>query len=135
MICEQCYKKNEYYEASYPFNLLYIKCKNRDIFDNLPKENISLFRDRIKYEYHPEIIDEICDMCSKQLSNYENKSFNVLVNIIRKNNFLVCNNCFELLNDEKRSWNYDYKYNFMNELILNNFIDLDNLIFKKVNFN
>jgi hypothetical protein len=74
-------------------------------------------------------------MCSKQLSNYESKSFNVLVNIIRKNNFLICNNCFELLKDEKRSWNYDYKYNFMNELILNNFIDLDNLIFKKVNFN
>ena len=135
VICEKCYKKNKYYETSYPFNLLYIKCKNKDIFDNLPKENISLFRDRIKYEYHPEIMDEICDMCSKQLSNYESKSFNVLVNIIRKNNFLICNNCFELLNDEKRSWNYDYKYNFMNELILNNFIDLDNLIFKKVNFN
>ena len=135
VICEKCHKKNGNYEASYPFNLLYINCKNRDIFDNMSKGNISLFRDRIKYEQHPEIMDEICDMCSRQLCNYENKSFNVLVNIIRKNNFLICNNCFDLLNDEERTWTCNNKYSYIKDLILNNFLDLDNLIFKKVKFN
>ena len=137
VICPDCYIKNENYEINYPFNLLYINCKNKQILDNLPKDNILLFRDRIKYENHPEIMDEICDLCSEQLcrNNDNGYGFSVLINIIRKNNFLICKNCFDLLNDEKRSWNFDYRYNFMNDLFLNNFIDLDNLIFKQVKLN
>ena len=133
-ICEQCYKKDDTYQIGYPFNLLYINCRNKKIFENLPKDNILLFRDGIKSENHPEILDEICDICSKNLCNKDDKgySFYVLINIIRKNNFLICNNCFEILNDDKRSWNFNNKYNFINELTLYNFIDLDNLIFKKV---
>ena len=137
VICPDCYIKNENYEVNYPFNLLYINCKNKLILDSLPKDNILLFRDRIKYENHPEIMDELCDLCSEELCKNNDKGygFSVLINIIRKNNFLICNNCFDLLNDEKRSWNYDYRYSFMNDLILNNFIDLDNLIFKQVKLN
>ena len=133
--CQECYKKDGTYELNYPFNLLYINCKNKEILQNLPKDNIFLFRDRIKYDKHPEIMDEICDICSGKLCNEISKGFNVLVNIIRKNNFLVCNNCFELLIDEKRSWDFNNKYNFINDFLLNNFVDLNNLIFKKVHFN
>ena len=137
IICPNCYIKNEYYEINYPFNLLYINCKNKQILDNLPKDNILLFRDRIMYENHPEIMDEICDLCSEKLciNNDKGYGFSVLINIIRKNNYLICNNCFDLLNDEKRIWNFDYRYSFMKELFLSNFIDLDNLIFKQVKFN
>ena len=141
-ICEECYKKNNTYEVNYPFNLLYISCKNQNFFEHLPKDNILVFRDRIKYEKHPEILDEICDMCSDPLCNNDiindnNRvnCFYVIVNIIRKNNILICNNCFELLIDEKRNWYFNNKYSYINDLILNNFIDLDNLIFKKVNYN
>ena len=133
--CQECYKKDGTYELNYPFNLLYINCKNKEILQNLPKDNIFLFRDRIKYDEHPEIMDEICDICSGKLCDEISKGFNVLVNIIRKNNFLVCNNCFELLIDEKRSWDFNNKYNFINDFFLNNFVDLNNLIFKKVHFN
>ena len=133
--CQECYKKDGTYELNYPFNLLYINCKNKEILQNLPKDNIFLFRDRIKYDKHPEIMDEICDICSGKLCDEISKGFNVLVNIIRKNNFLVCNNCFELLIDEKRSWDFNNKYNFINDFLLNNFVDLNNLIFKKVHFN
>ena len=82
-------------------------------------------------------MDELCDLCSEELCKNNDKGygFSVLINIIRKNNFLICNNCFDLLNDEKRSWKYDYRYSFMNDLILNNFIDLDNLVFKQVKLN
>ena len=137
IICKECYKKNNIYEISYPFNLLYVKCNNKNIFENLPKENALLFRDRIKLVNHPEIMDEICDICSDQLCSIDNQGccFYILVNIIRKNNFLVCSNCFYLLNDNKRNWNFKRKYNYLNELIVNNFIDLDNLIFKKVKIN
>lgn len=134
IICEECYKRNNMYEINYPFNLLFIKCKNKNIFEHLPKENALLFRDRINLVNHYEILDEICDICSKQLCilNNQGACFYILVNIIRKNNFLICNNCFDLLNDDKRNWNFKRKYEHINELILNNFIDLDNLIFKKV---
>ena len=141
-ICEECYKKNNTYEVNYPFNLLYISCKNQNFFENLPKDNILVFRDKIQYEKHPEILDEICDICSDPLCNNDiindnNRvnCFYVIVNIIRKNNILICNNCFELLIDEKRNWYFNNKYSYINDLILNNFIDLDNLIFKKVNYN
>ena len=87
-------------------------------------------------------MDEICDICSDPLCNNDiindnNRvnCFYVIVNIIRKNNILICNNCFELLIDEKRNWYFNNKYSYINDLILNNFIDLDNLIFKKVNYN
>ena len=105
--------------------------------DHLPKENVLLFRDRINLVNHPEIMDEICDICSEQLCSFDNQGycFYILVNVIRKNNFLICNDCFDLLNDDKRNWNFKRKDNNINELILNNFIDLDNLIFKKVKLN
>ena len=137
IICEECYKRNNMYEINYPFNLLYIKCKNKNIFEHLPKENALLFRDRINLINHPEIMDEICDICSEQLCSFINQGycFYILVNLIRKNNFLICNECFDLLNDDKRNWNFKRAYNHINELILNNFIDLDNLIFKKVKLN
>ena len=135
-ICEDCYKKNDTFENNYPFNLLFINCKNKDIFENLPKYNILLFRDKIKYKNHPEILNEICDLCGEPLCNNDNTGiyFFIIINIIRKNNFLICNNCFELLNDEKRSWYFNNKYNYIKEFILNYFIDLNNLIFKKVKF-
>ena len=137
IICEDCYKRNNMYEINYPFNLLYIKCKNKNIFEHLPKENALLFRDRINLINHPEICDEICDICSEQLCSFDNQGycFYILVNLIRKNNFLICNECFDLLNDDKRNWNFKRAYNHINELILNNFIDLDNFIFKKVKLN
>lgn len=134
ILCEGCYKKNISIELNYPFNLLYINCKNKRYSEYLPKDNILIFRDKIKHENHPEIMDELCDICSQKLCNNDNSgySFYVLINIIRKNNFLICNNCFDLLNDETRSWNLKIEYNYLNELVINNFIDLDNLIFKKV---
>jgi hypothetical protein len=137
IICEECYKRNNMYEINYPFNLLYIKCKNKKFLDHLPKENVLLFRDRINLINHPEIMDEICDICSEQLCSFDSQGycFYILVNVIRKNNFLICNDCFDLLNDDKRNWNFKRKYNNINELIMNNFIDLDNLIFKKVKLN
>ena len=137
IICKDCYNGSNAYESNYPFNLLYIKCKNKIIIEKLPKENILLFRDRINLINHPEIMDEVCDICSNKLCSFDNQGygFYILVNIIRKNNFLICNDCFELLNDDKRNWNYNNKYNYIYNLILNNFIDLDNLIFKKVKLN
>ena len=140
-ICEECYNNNNIYEVNYPFNLLYISCKNENFFEHLSKDNILVFRDKIKYEKHPEITDEICDMCSGPLCkiDFNDKNrincFYIIVNIIRKNNFLICNNCFELLIDEKRNWYFNNKYSYINDLILNSFIDLDNLIFKKVIYN
>jgi hypothetical protein len=137
IICEECYKRNNMYEINYPFNLLYVKCKNKNIFEHLPKENALLFRDRINLANHPEIMDEICDICSEELCSIYSQGlcFYILVNLIRKNNFLICKKCFDLLNDDKRKWNFKRNYNHIDELILNNFIDLDNLIFKKVKLN
>ena len=133
VICEKCFNKTSY-ELNYPFNLLYINCKNKINYEHLPKDNILLFRDKVNYDNHPEILDELCDICSLQLCNNDDTgySFYVLINIIRKNNFLICNNCFKLLNDETRSWIFNNKYNYIYELLLQNFVDLDNLIFKKV---
>ena len=133
VICGKCYDESSQ-EASYPFNLLYINCKNKNNYEHLPKDNISLFRDKVNYDNHPEILDELCDICSNQLCNDDNYGycFYVLINIIRKNNFFVCHNCFKLLNDETRSWTFNNKNNYIYELLLNNFVDLNNLIFKKV---
>ena len=49
-----------------------------------------------------------------------------------KNPFLICGECFRLLNDEKRSINLTKKYEYLREFVKNNYIDLDNLVFKKV---
>ena len=83
-----------------------------------------------------EIIDEKCDLCNKDLINNGNirNNFYILVRIIKKNYFLICKNCFELLINDDKDWILEDKYNRINNFVINYFIDLDNLIFKVVKF-
>ena len=136
IICQKCYRYNKKYEESYPFNLLYVKCKDQTIFNNLPKDNCFLFKDRINYDEHLEIIDEKCDICNNYLCLSENKkeTIYILLRIIKKNYFLICNKCFEILISDDKEWIFDDKYDYMKTFIVNFFIDLDNLIFKMVKF-
>ena len=136
IICRKCYERNNELEENYPYNLLYIKCKEKSIFNYLPKDNILLFKERINYENHLEIIDEKCDLCNNNLITQGNikNNFYILVRIIKKNYFLICKNCFELLINDDKDWIFEDKYNYINDFIINYFIDLDNLIFKVVKF-
>ena len=135
IICKKCYLKNKY-EENYPYNVLYVKCKEQFTFNYLPKDNISLFKERINYVNHLELIDEKCDICNNNLCISENikDTFYILVRIIKKNYFLICKNCFELLISDDKDWIFDDKYDYINDFIINYFIDLDNLIFKVVKF-
>jgi len=136
IICRKCYSKNNKYEGTYPYNLLYIKCKEKFTFNYLPKDNALLFKERINYANHLELIDEKCDICNNQLCLGQNikDTFYILVRIIKKNYFLVCKNCFELLINDDRDWIFEDKYDYVKDFIINYFIDLDNLIFKVVKF-
>ena len=136
IICRKCYSKNNKYEGTYPYNLLYIKCKEKFTFNYLPKDNALLFKERINYANHLELIDEKCDICNNQLCLGQNikDTFYILVRIIKKNYFLVCKNCFELLINDDRDWIFEEKYDYVKDFIINYFIDLDNLIFKVVKF-
>ena len=136
IFCKKCYEGNNELEDNYPYNLLYIKCKEKYIFNYLPKDNILLFKERINYENHLEIIDEKCDLCNKDLINNGNirNNFYILVRIIKKNYFLICKNCFELLINDDKDWILEDKYNRINNFVINYFIDLNNLIFKVVKF-
>ena len=137
IICKNCYHNINYkYEQSYPYNLLYFKCKDLFTLNILPKDNISLFKERINYINHLEIFDEKCDLCNSDLCTIDNKkkNFYILIRIIRKNYFLICNKCFEILINDDKDWIMKDKYSFINSFVINYFIDLDNLIFKIVKF-
>ena len=137
IICKKCYHNINYkYEESYPYNLLYFKCKDLFTLNILLKDNISLFKERLNYLNHLEIFDEKCDLCNGDLCSIDSKKkqFYILIRIIRKNYFLICNKCFEILIKEDKDWIMDEKYSFINSFVINYFIDLDNLIFKVVGF-
>ena len=135
IICQKCYLKDKF-EESYPYNLLYVKCKEQFAFNYLPKDNVLLFKEKINYGNHLELINEKCDMCNNKLLVQENNkdTFYILVRIIKKNYFLICKNCFELLKSDDEDWFFDDNYNYITNFIINYFIDLDNLIFKVVKF-
>ena len=134
IICQKCYK-NEKYEQSYPYNLLYINCKDPRLFKHLPKDNILLFKERINHDNHLEIIDEKCDICNNYLCSEDKKdTFYISIRVIKKNYFLVCKKCFELLINEDKEWIFEDKYNYINTFVINYFFDLENLFFKIVKF-
>ena len=137
IICQKCYRDiNNKYEETYPYNLLYIKCKDQLIFNFLPKDNILLFKERVDCINHLEIFNEKCDLCNKDLCISENKKmpFYILVRILRKNYFLICHKCFEILISDEKELIFDEKYNYINTFVINYFIDLNNLIFKIIRF-
>ena len=136
IICNKCYQTNKIYEESYPYNLVYIKCKEQFIFNHFPKDNILLFKERINHLNHPEIFDEKCDMCNNDLCiiNNKRKNFYIFVRVLKKNYFLICDTCFQILNDDDKDWIFNDEFDYINNFIINYFIDLDNLIFKIVKF-
>ena len=136
VICNKCYQNEQQYELSYPYNLLYIKCKEKFIFNYIPKDNVLLFKERINQLNHPEIFDEKCDMCNNDLciKNNKRKNFYIFVQIIKKNYFLICDTCFQILNSDDKDWMFNDEFEYINNFIINYFIDLDNVIFKIVKF-
>ena len=134
IFCEDCYHEKENSRDPHPFNFSFISCKNKEIITHIPKQICSLFRDKEDSKNHKELKDENCDICSSELFNNQirNKNFYVLINKMGKNPFLICGECFRLLNDEKRSFYLTKKYEYLKEFVENNYIDLDNLIFKKI---
>ena len=136
VICNNCYQNEQKYELSYPYNLLYIKCKEKFIFNHIPKDNVLLFKERINQLNHPEIFDEKCDMCNNDLciKNNKRKNFYIFAQIIKKNYFLICDTCFQILNSDDKDWMFNDEFEYINNFIINYFIDLDNVIFKIVKF-
>ena len=134
IFCEDCYHEKENCKDPHPFNFTFISCKDKNIISHIPKQICSLFRDKEDSKSHNELKDESCDICSCELFNNQikNKNFYVFINKMGKNPFLICGECFRLLNDEKRSINLTKKYEYLSNFVKNNYIDLDNLIFKKV---
>ena len=134
--CNKCYQLEKEYEENYPYNLIYIKCKEQYIFNHLPKDNIFLFKERINHINHPEILDEKCDICNKDLCiiNNKRKNFYIFIQVLKKNYFLICDTCFQIINSDDKEWIFSDEFDYINNFIINYFIDLNNLIFKIVKF-
>jgi hypothetical protein len=84
----------------------------------------------------PEVLDNNCDMCECKMNLNKEEYFYILLNVINKNTpYLVCQKCFNLIINDRRDWNLTFKYKYLNKFLYYNFIDLDNLLFRKVKIN
>ena len=128
--CTNCYNNNENEIITHPFNLLYIKCFDKKILLNISNNNINYFKNCDDVEKYSEVKDNICEICDKNIYFQNSHYFYILCNIINRNiPFFICENCFNLFND------YSQKVIFsklISEFLINNFIDLKNIIFKKI---
>ena len=131
--CTNCYNSNVKEIISYPFNLLYVKCNDKRIFMNIPYTNIHYFRNSDDIQNYPEVKDNLCDICIQNIYSNNSKYFYLLVNFINRNiPFLVCEKCFQILNDSQQNWIFLKEYELLIDIFNNNFIDINNLIFKKI---
>ena len=133
--CLNCYVSNSNQKEiiSYPFNLLYVKCNDKRLFMNIPYNNIYYFRNSEDIQNYPEVKDNICDICIQNIYSDNSKYFYLLVNFLNRNNpFLVCEKCFAILNDSQQNWRDLKEYEFLIDTLKNNFIDINNLLFKKI---
>jgi len=53
---------------------------------------------------------------------------------LKKNYFLICDTCFQIINSDDKEWIFNDEFDYINDFIINYFIDLNNLIFKIVKF-
>ena len=131
IFCKNCYNSNKKEIISNPFNLLYVKCNDKRLYMNIPYNNIYYFRNCDDIQNYPEVIDNLCDICIKNIYSENSKYFYLLVNFINRNlPFLVCEKCFEILTDSQQNKILFYENKMLFEILKNNFIDINNLIFK-----
>lgn len=130
--CLQC----EQGKINYPFNVLFIKCKEKKCLLHLPNNNLDYFRKRYDIINSPEMKENNCDLCSSSLISQLNNSFYLLLNFTNRSlPFLLCKDCFELLKRDEHDWQYSFKYDYIKRYCFYNYIDIDNLICKKISIN
>lgn len=130
--CFDCEKKNR---KTYPFNLVYIKCKDKRILTNISLNNIDNFPNVRDSKDFPEIFDNLCDICNEDLISMDSseKYFYLCCNIINRNlPCFICNKCFEFINNNKSDWILTKEYQYILSFLYNNFVDPENLIMKRI---
>ena len=135
--CNECYEKNENnFFSEYIYNLIYVRCKDYRIFTKISQNNINFFDKKDDTLTFPEVLEYNCDMCECKMNSNKEDYFYILLNVINKNSpYFVCQKCFNLIINDKRDWNLTCKYKYLNKFLYYNFIDLDNLLFRKVKIN
>ena len=135
--CNDCYEKNENnFFSEYIYNLIYVRCKDYRIFSKISQNNINVFNKKDDTLTFPEVLDNNCDMCECKMNLNKEEYFYILLNVINKNTpYFVCQKCFNLIINDRRDWNLTFKYKYLNKFLYYNFIDLDNLLFRKVKIN
>lgn len=132
--CPQCEQLKD--KLSYPFNLLFVKCKERQCLLHLPNNNLDYFQKRYDILKAPEIKENNCDLCASNLFAVlapVKNTFYVLLNFTNRNlPFLICESCFQLLKKDELDWKYSFQFDYIKRYCFNNYIDLNNLICKKI---
>ena len=117
----------------YPFNLIYIQCNDRNIMMNISMNNIDYFKNVSDSKDYPEVVDNTCDICKAHLINQRPSMFYLFCNVINRNiPCLLCENCFEIIKDRKQRWRLTKRFEYIERFIIKNYIDLDNIIIKRI---
>lgn len=117
----------------YPFNLIYIQCSDRNIMMNISMNNIDYFKNVSDSKDYPEVVDNTCDICHAHLINQRPSMFYLFCNVINRNiPCLMCENCFGIIKDRKQRWRLTKRFEYIERFIIKNYIDLDNIIIKRI---
>lgn len=132
IFCFDCEKKNR---ETYPFNLVYVKCKDKRIVTNISLNSIDNFPNVRDSKDFPEISDNLCDICNESLISIDSseKYFYLCCNIINRNlPCLICHKCFEFIDNNRRDWILTKEYQYLLSFLSSNFVDQENLIMKRI---